>query len=202
MVSGAGGVRRGREEQVEDAFFGGLLGAIGDFVEFFFADHVDGCFDEIANHGFDVAADVADFGVLRGLHFHEGATGETREAAGDFGFADASGADHQNIFRQNVFGDLGRKLLASHAIAKSDGDGALGGVLADDVLVELRDDFAWSHVVERGEQFLLFRWSGAVRAGGEKHFFVGFRRHSILLYDCSFVLIALIRCHVLLVHAV
>ena len=150
--AGAGSGWSGRRKQeIEDAFFGGLLGAIGDFVEFFFANHVDGGFDEVANHGFDVAADVADFGVLGGFHFDERAAGEACEAAGDFGFADAGGADHQNIFGQNVFRDFGRKLLPAHAIAQSHGDGALGGVLADDIFVELGDNFPRRHVVERGK---------------------------------------------------
>src|SRR5428012_16028 len=33
---------RRREEQIEQPIFGGLLGALGDFVEFFLAHHVDG----------------------------------------------------------------------------------------------------------------------------------------------------------------
>ncbi len=42
--------RRRRQQEVENALFGGLLGAVGNFVELFFADHVDGSFDEIADH--------------------------------------------------------------------------------------------------------------------------------------------------------
>ena len=86
--------RRGRQQQIEQALFGGLLGALGYFVEFFFADHVDAGFDQIADHGFDVAAYVADFGVFRGFDFYEWAACEAREAAGDFRFADAGGTDH------------------------------------------------------------------------------------------------------------
>ena len=66
-------------------------------------------------------------------------------------------------------------------LRKSHGDGALGGVLADDVFVELDDNFARSHVVERGQQFLLLGGRGAIGAGREYHFFVGLDWHRILL---------------------
>jgi len=125
-----------------------LVGALGDFVEFFFADHVDRGFDQVADHGFDVAADVADLGVLRGFHFYEWAAGETREASRDFRFADAGRTDHQNIFRQDFLGEFGGKFLAANAIAQGHGHGALGGGLADDVLIELGDDFARRQLVE------------------------------------------------------
>ena len=143
--------RRGeaRQQQVEQALFGGLLGALGDFVEFFFAHHVDGGFHQVAHHGFDVAADVADFGVLRRFHLDERAAGQAREAPRDFRFAHAGGTDHQNIFRQHFFGHFGSEFLPADAIAQGDGHGALGGGLPDDVLVELDDDFARSQFVER-----------------------------------------------------
>ncbi len=115
----------GRQKQIEQAIFRGLLGAFGHFVEFFFADHIDRGFYQIANHGFHVATDVAHFGVFRGFHFHERAAGKTSEAAGDFRFAYARGTDHQNIFGQNVFGQFGREFLAAHTIAQGDRDGFL-----------------------------------------------------------------------------
>ena len=137
-----------------------MLGALGDFIELFLAHHVDGGLDQVADHGFDVAADVADFGVLRSFHFHEGAAGEARQAAGDFRLADAGGTDHQNIFGQNVFGHFGREFLAAHAIAQGDSDGFFGGVLADDVFVELDDDFARRQLVERRKRLGL-GWAGS-----------------------------------------
>jgi hypothetical protein len=48
----------------QERAFRSLLGAIGDFVEFFFANHVEGSFDEVADHRFHVAAHVTDFGVF------------------------------------------------------------------------------------------------------------------------------------------
>src|SRR5712692_4341833 len=140
----------------------GLLGAVGDFVELFLADHVDGSLDEIADHRFHIAADVADFRVFRSFDLDERAAGQARQAARDFRFSHAGGANHQNIFRQNVFRDFRWKLLAADSIAQSHGDGALRRSLPDDVLVELRYDFARRHVVESGEKFLPLDGLGAV----------------------------------------
>jgi hypothetical protein len=104
--------------------------------------------DEIANHGFHVAADVTHFGVLRGFHFYEWAACESRQASRNFRLPHAGRTDHQNILGQNIFGKLGRKFLAAHAIAQSDGHGLLREVLADDVFIQLDHDFARGKLVE------------------------------------------------------
>ena len=96
LVPGAGGGDE-QQQQIEDALFGGLFGAICDFVELFFADHVDRGLHEIAHHGLDVAANVADFGVLGSFDLDEGTPGQARQAAGKFGLADASQADQQYV---------------------------------------------------------------------------------------------------------
>ena len=51
----------------------------------------------------------------------------------------------------------GGELLAAHAVAQGDGDGALGVLLADDMLVEFGDDLTRSELVERN----LFFFSGS-----------------------------------------
>src|SRR5258708_902280 len=174
------GRRRRRKQEIEHAFLRGLLGAVGDFVELFLADHVDGSLDEIADHRFHIAADVAHFRVFRSFDLDERAAGQARQAARDFRFSHAGGANHQNIFRQNVFGDFRRKLLAADSIAQGHGDGALGGSLADDVLVELQDDFAWRHVIEGGEKFLPLDGLGAVASRCVDQFFFGLAGHELL----------------------
>ena len=55
---------------------------------------------------------------------------------------------------------IGRQLLAALAIAQRNGDGALGGPLADDVLVELGDDLARRQLVER--EVLFFGGCGQI----------------------------------------
>ena len=59
------------------------------------------------------------------------------------------GPDHDDVLGDDFFGQLGRELLAAHAIAQGDGDGALGLVLSDDIFVEFGDDFARRQFVER-----------------------------------------------------
>ena len=112
-------------------------------------DHVDGDLHQIANHGFDVAADVADFGELRGFDFQERRIRQLRQPAGNLGLTHAGGPDHDDVLRNDFFGEFGSQLLAAHAVAQRDGDGALGVLLPDDVLVEFGDDFARSEFVQR-----------------------------------------------------
>src|SRR5271155_172052 len=147
--SGVGRHGRRRKEQIEQAVFGGLFGALGDFIQFFLAHHINRGFHEVADHGFHVAADVADFGVLGGFHFYEGAAGQARKASSNFRLAHTGRTDHQNIFGQNIFSKLRRQLLAADAIAQSDGHGFLGEILADDIFIQLDDDFARGEFVER-----------------------------------------------------
>ena len=101
--------------------------------------------------------DVADFGELRSLHLQEGRVGKLGQAAGDFGFADAGGADHDDVLGDDFFRQIRRKLLAAHAVAQGDGHGALGVLLAYNMLVQLSDDLARRQFVERD----LFFFSGS-----------------------------------------
>jgi len=119
------------------------------------AFHVDAELDEIANHRLDVAPHVADLGELRGFHFQERRLREARETARDLGLADAGRPDHQDVLRRNLFGELRRELLAPHAVAQRDRDGALGGALSDHVLVQLGDDLTRRQRV--GRRLRLFR---------------------------------------------
>ena len=149
---GGNGRRPGRrQKKIEQALFSSLLGALGHLVQFFLADHVDGVFHEVAHHGFHVAAHIADFRVFRSFHLYEGAARQPRQPARNFRLPHAGGPDHQNIFRQNFFRHFGSKLLPAHAIAQRDGYSALGGILPDDVLIELDDDFARRQLVKRGD---------------------------------------------------
>src|ERR1700681_136404 len=134
--------RRRWKQQVEDALLGGLFRAVGDFVELFLANHIDGCLHQIANHGFHIATNVANLGVLGGFHLDEGTTRETGQAARNFRFAYTGWADHQNIFRQNIFSDFRRQLLPANTVAQRHGHSTLCSARSDDVLVEFDDNFA------------------------------------------------------------
>ena len=111
-----------------------------------FAHQADGVFDQLADHALDVAAVVADFGVLGGLDLDERCAGERRQPAGDLGFADAGRADHENVFGRDLVAHIVLELLPPPAIADGDGDGSLGIILADDVAVEFGDDLAGSQL--------------------------------------------------------
>ena len=156
-------LRRGggrRQKDVEQPLLGVHLGAVFHFFEAFFAHHVDGDFDQVANHGLDVAAHVAHLGKLRCFHLEEGRTGQLGEAARNFSFAHAGWPNHDDVLGHDVVGDVGGQFLAALAVAQSDGNGALGGALTDDVLVEFGDNFARRHLVER--EILFFGGCGKV----------------------------------------
>ena len=138
-----------RQEKVQQPLFGVQFGLVGDVFDLFFAHHVDGDLGQVANHRLHIAAHVADFGELRGFDFKKGRVGELGQAAGDLGFADAGGADHDDVLRNDFFGQLGRQLLPAHAVAQGDRHGALGVLLADHILVEFGHDLARRQFVER-----------------------------------------------------
>ena len=138
-------LRRHRgQQQIEQALLGIELRLVGNVFQLFFAHHVDGDFDQVADHRFHVAPDVADLGELRSLNLHERRVRELGQTACDLRLPHAGGADHDDVLGDDFFRQLGRQLLAAHAIAQGDGDGALGVVLSDDILVEFAHDFARS----------------------------------------------------------
>ena len=139
-----------RHQGFEQAVFRVLLGAVGDQVQLFFADHFDGHLDQVADHGIDIAPHVAHFGEFRGFDLDEGRVRQAGQAARDLRLADAGGAHHQDVLGHDLFGHFGGELLAADAVAQGDGDGALGLGLADDVLVKLLDDFTGREFVECG----------------------------------------------------
>ena len=62
----------------------------------------DGDVEQVADHRFDVAAVVADLGVLRRLDLDERRADELRQPAGDLGLADAGRADHDDVLGRDV----------------------------------------------------------------------------------------------------
>ena len=134
-----------RQQRVEHALFGRIRGALAHLGDLLVARHLHGDFGQVLDDGIDVAADVADLGELGGLHFHERRVREPREAARDLGLAAAGGADHEDVLGRDFLAQRILDLHAAPAIAQRDGDRALGGALADDVLVEFGDDFARGH---------------------------------------------------------
>ena len=132
----------GADQRIEHPLLGIQMRLRLDLGALLFAHEADADFDEIADDLFDVAADIADFGELRRLDLDERGAGQLGETAGNFRLADAGRPDHQDVLRHHLVAQLVGELLAAPAVAKRDGDSALGIVLADDEPVELRHDFA------------------------------------------------------------
>ncbi len=89
--------------------------------------------------------------------FRNGDGGELGQAPGDFGFAHAGGADHDDIlggdFVPEDFGDL----LAPPAVAQGNGHGPLGVLLPHDIFVQLRHGLPGSQMIPgAGEEFEQF----------------------------------------------
>ena len=102
--------------------------------------HADGGFYQIPHHGFHIPAHVAHLGIFGGFYLNEGGVDQLGQAAGDFGFAHAGGAHHQNVFRGDLLLHFRIQLAAAPAVAQGDSHGSFGLVLADDIAVELLDD--------------------------------------------------------------
>src|SRR5256886_5013629 len=142
-------VRPVRQQKVEEALLGELLGPLLHTRHHLGLHHVHRQLGEVADHRLHVAPHVADLGVLGGLDLEERRLGELREPPGDLGLPDAGRADHDDVLRRDLVPQLGGQVLSPPAVAQRDRDRALCPLLADDVAVELGDD------LRRGERQLL-----------------------------------------------
>jgi len=71
-VVGIALVLKGKQE-IHEAFLGDGGGFFAEGLGLLGLHHTDGDFQQVADHGFDIAADIADLGVLGGFHLDEGA---------------------------------------------------------------------------------------------------------------------------------
>src|SRR5712692_1058144 len=141
-----GPAARPREEDVEHPLLGGVLGAAAHFFHRRLARVLDRDLGEVAHDRVDVASYIADLGELGRLDLDERRIGEPREAPRDLGLADAGGSDHEDVLGRDLLPQGLGHLLAAPSVPEGDRHGALGARLADDVLVELVNDFLGSHV--------------------------------------------------------
>jgi hypothetical protein len=133
---------RPRVEGVEQAFLDDALRLGAHLLDLLRAHQLDRELRQVAHDRVDVATDVSHLGELRGLHLEEGRLREAGQAPGDLGLAHAGRPDHQDVFRVDLVAQLALDPLAAPAVAQRDCNRALGGILADDVPIQLRDDFA------------------------------------------------------------
>jgi hypothetical protein len=142
--SWAGGAVGGGGSSTSSSRSSAFISAVFNLFKALFAHHVDGDFDQVADHRLDIAAHVAHLGKLRGLNLEERRTGQLGQAARNLSFAHARGADHDDVLGHDVVGQVRRQLLPALAVAQRNGHGALGGLLADNVFVEFGDNLARS----------------------------------------------------------
>jgi hypothetical protein len=93
--------------------------------------------DQVANQALDIAAHVADLGVLGRLCLDERRTYEHRQPAGDLGLADAGRADQHDVLGGYLLAQIVRELPATPPVAQRDRDGPLGLGLAHDIAIQL-----------------------------------------------------------------
>ncbi len=132
-----------RPEDLQDPFVGFGFGLFFIALAFLFLDHADGVGDEVADHLFDVAADVADFGVFRRFDLDEGCADEFGQAAGDFCFTDTGRADEEDVLGDDFILHFFAQAFAAPAVAQGNGDGFLGVPLAYDIFIQFRHDLFW-----------------------------------------------------------
>ena len=141
-------LRLRRHQQIEHALFRVRLSPLGHLVETFFAHHVDPDVEQVADHRFDVAADVPHLGELACFHLHERRVRQLGQAARQFGLAHAGGADHEDVLRHHLFGHLRRQLLPSYPVAQRNRHRAFGIGLPYDVLIQFPHDLSRRKFVE------------------------------------------------------
>ncbi len=142
------------QKNVQYALLGGVLGLMMNRVHGPLSAQLDRHIGQIANDRFDVPTDVADLGELGRFDLDERRVGESRQAPGDLGLADSRGPDHENVFRSDLVTHLGADLAATPAVSQRYRHCTLRGILPDDVLVQLVNDFPWGHVRHGDNPFL------------------------------------------------
>ena len=103
--------------------------------------HADGIFHQVADNALHIPAHIAHLCELGGLHLNEGSIYQPGQPAGNLRFAHTRGANHQNVLGTDFFPHGLLHLGAAVAVAQGNGHAALGLVLANNIAVQLPDDF-------------------------------------------------------------
>jgi hypothetical protein len=138
--------RRGHQD-VEDRFLGGGFRLLLDAGQLPRLDEVHRHIHEIPDHGLDVAAVIADLGVLAGLDLDERRVHQLGNASRDLGLSDSGGPDQDDVLGHHFVAEVLGELPTSPAVSNRDGHGALGFLLPDDVSVQSGDDFRWGELL-------------------------------------------------------
>jgi hypothetical protein len=136
----AGDIFHGGQQQIEQPLFRILFGFLFDFVDLFGANHVHRDFNEIANHGLDIAPDIAHFREFGRLDFQKGRIGQPCAPSGNLRFPDARWPDHDDVFGRNPWAiscQLCRRMRCAGRIPR-----LFSRLLPGQHTVQLLDNFA------------------------------------------------------------
>ncbi len=106
-------------------------------------NHPHGGFRQITDNPLNIAANIAHFGVLGGLHLDERRAHQTSQPPGDFCFAHAGGANHNDVFWHNLILNSFPQAFAAIAIAQSHSHTFFGVQLADNIFVQFSHNLSW-----------------------------------------------------------
>ncbi len=102
---------------------------------------MDGGFGQVADNRFHILADIADLGEFCGFDLDERRAREFSQTPRNLCLSDACRADHQDVFGVNFLLHFKIELHPPPAVAQGDRYGFFRGGLADDVTVQLGNDF-------------------------------------------------------------
>ena len=126
-----------------------FLGLLGDDLHPLRPHDGHGAFHEVADDGIHIAAHIAHFGEFRRFHLYERRVDQFGQTAGDLGFPHAGGADHDDVFRNDVVSEGGVDIFPTVTVAQSDGHAFFGVGLPDDIFIQFHNDLT-------GGQFFFF----------------------------------------------
>ena len=134
------------QERIEDAFLGGHTCGRSHLPGRVLTRLLDRDLDQVTDDAVDIFANIAHLGELGRLHLDKRRPGQPRQAPRDLGLAHAGGADHEDVLGRDLLAQRALDLHASPAVAQRNGAGALGCILADDMLVEFEYDLLGGHL--------------------------------------------------------
>ena len=124
------------QEEIHEPGFRGRAGSLLHSLVFFLAHHMNGDIEEIADHGFHIAAHVTHFREFRGFHLYKGSSAQFGQTARYFGLAAARGTHHDDVLGRNLIAQFLGQLLSAPPVADSHRHHAFGFFLTYDILIE------------------------------------------------------------------
>ena len=129
-----------RQKNIQHPVFRGPFGPVPHFFHLFFTGHLDGDVCQVPHNGFHVPAYITHFGKLGRLNLDERRVRQFGQAPGDLRLSHSRRAYHQDILGRDLVSQFLVDLGAPPAVAQCNRHSPLCRVLADDMLIQFRDD--------------------------------------------------------------